>query len=221
MGAVDIDLELARWVLDYVREKGEASEAGVVREFFPDEPDTARAYLDFLKNGRAIRRQGQSWFPVREGAEPPKDQPEREPSEKVSHKDCLHPKTKYERQKCRYGYYKPGTMEPAPTVGQILKAMKPKPAPKPKRVPKAAPEPKPQLTPEEAKANRKRWNGGSGLTTPKLSHFIYKRMRANRHRQYVFDREWLYRQYPGVRPEMVDEALQRLVDKGRISGLPK
>ncbi|MEU5341273.1 hypothetical protein AB0H18_10635 [Streptomyces sp. NPDC020766] len=50
---------------------------------------------------------------------------------------------------------------------------------------------------------------------------IYKRMKYNRHRQYVFSLEWLYRQYPGVAPEMIDAALQHLVDKGKISGIPK
>ncbi|MDX3541320.1 hypothetical protein PV729_07730 [Streptomyces europaeiscabiei] len=150
-----------------------------------------------------------------------------------AHKECTHPPTSYAREKCREGrgQFSPSHLtegrvrlqvdvdEPRmPSAAQILKAMKPKPAPKPKRVPKP---PRPQLSPEEVKAKQKRWNNGSGLTAPRLSHFIYKRMRANRDRQYVFSREWLYRQYPGVTTEMVDAALQHLVDKGRISELPK
>lgn len=72
MLAVDVDLEIARWVLDYIREKGSVLEPDVVREFFPDDPDTASAYLDFLKNGRAIYRshrlgRGYRWFPVSDG----------------------------------------------------------------------------------------------------------------------------------------------------------
>lgn len=221
MSAVDVDLELARWVLDYIRENGEASEAGVVREFFPGEPDTAHTYLDFLKRGQAICRQGQSWFPVLDGNSAPSKAAAVSAPKRVSiHKDCTHARTRYERQKCRMGYYEPGTLERAPSVTQIIRAMKPKPAPKPKRIPKPAPEPKPQLTPEEAWAKRKQWNGRR-LTVPWLSHLIYKRMRANRDRQYVFTREWLYRQYPGVDREMVDSALQRLVEAGRISALPK
>ncbi|MGW7169684.1 hypothetical protein ACWGH3_31305 [Streptomyces sp. NPDC054884] len=227
MAVVDVDPELKGWVRDFIHKKERVTVEDVRREFFPDEIGAPYLYLDRLVAEGVIKWRSETgvyaWTPTqrpKSHTTPPKDQPEREPSEMVSHKDCLHPKTKYERQKCRYSYYKPGTLEREPSVAQILKAAKPKPTPKPMREARPKPD-KPQLTPEEAKAKRKRWNGGSGLTTPVLAHHIYKRMRANRHRQYVFSREWLYRQYPGVAPEMVDAALQRLVDTGRISALPK
>ena len=140
---------------------------------------------------------------------------------RVTHDECIHPDTRYERRKCRDGYYIHGTMERAPSISQMLKSVQPKPAPMPKREPKPKADPKPKLTPEEAKAKVDRWARKNQLTIPKLSQFIHKRMGYNRDRQYVFTREWIHRQYPGVDPEMVDAALQHLVDSGKISALPK
>ncbi|MBQ0963464.1 hypothetical protein KBY91_19130 [Streptomyces sp. RK23] len=137
---------------------------------------------------------------------------------RVTHDGCVHPDTSYERRKCRDGHYIPGTMERAPSIAQMLKSVQPKPAPKLKREPRP---PKPRLTPEEIKAKRDQWGGKGRLTVPVLSGWIYRRMRENRGRQYMFTREWLYRQYPGVSREKVDAALQYLVDKGRINALPK
>lgn len=253
MNAIDIDLELARWVLDYLREKGSVLEAELVREFFPDDPATARAHLDFLKNGRAIYRQGQTWFPIKatevsaraqecetshQDCSHPSTQYERQRCRRKRgqvkgaapalardlHKGCVHPDTKSERQKCRYGYYKPGTLERASSAAQILKAVKPKPVPKPKRVPKPKSEPRPQRTPEEVRAQKKRWNKQGALTAPKLAHFIYARMKHDRDKRYVFDMEWVRSHYPHLvdtRPDLVRDALQHLVNKGRISALPK
>ncbi|MFE9765433.1 hypothetical protein ACFYPC_13025 [Streptomyces sp. NPDC005808] len=119
----------------------------------------------------------------------------------MSHKDCGHPKTRAAREKRRRDR---GQVSPSqtPEARRAVSQAKPKPEPK-IRDTKGHP-----------------WKG-SPLTAPVLSGMIYKRMRANRDRRYVFDREWLYRQLPHVSTELVDMALQYLVDKGKISGIPK
>ncbi|MGI5443342.1 hypothetical protein ACQEV4_40210 [Streptomyces shenzhenensis] len=46
-GAVtDLDPELLGWVREFIREQESATVEDIAREFFPDEPDTARLYLD-------------------------------------------------------------------------------------------------------------------------------------------------------------------------------
>ena len=223
---VELDAELKGWVLDFIRDhparRVTAEEVG--REFFPDEPDTAASYLAALKSSGAIRQHRETGA---YGYVPPKFRPNPSPvtvtpkqTRRNSHDGCVHPDTPRERKKCWGGYYIHGTMERAPSVADIIRSIQPKPAPKLKGVPKPKAEPKPKLTPEEAEARRKQWNGKGRLTVSVLAGQIYKRMGYNRHRQYVFTREWIHRQDPGVPPEMVDKALQHLVDAGRISALP-
>lgn len=242
----ELDPEILEWIRDFAQERKRVTVPDVRREFFPDEAGHPYLYLDWLQAEGDLRLNGRTgvyeWanHPESNGEEvPPELERKPEPTprpkpEKVSrprgnssHRDCPHPATKYERQKCRYGYYKPGTMEPATTVGQILRAVKPKPAPKPKRFPKPKSEPKPPLSPAEAEAKRRRWaHDGRSLTVPRLAYLIHTRMKNDREHKgyYRFTMEWVRLHYPFLvdnDPEMVNAALQHLVDTGRISGIPK
>lgn len=135
----------------------------------------------------------------------------------ASHKDCTHPKTAAGRQKCRrdHGQLSPlqaKRVEQRQTAADAgVKAIAAAPS-KPRSVPDN-PHPK-------ARYDESGWRAETRLTAPKLAGYIHKRMRRNRHNQYVFTREWVAQQYPGSEPTTVDAALQYLVDTGKIHTVP-
>lgn len=220
------DPELLEKVSEFIYQHESVSRAGVVQEFFPDDSHTAQLYLSPLEAGGLIEShdEGQTyeWAYL---PDPPSvsalGDPGRSASRRSVHAFCTHPSTQAGREKCRKSR---GQVSPSQTAEarRAAKQAQPQPAPKPERsagVVEPAPFPRPHPKAHPAPKDHP-WKL-KGLTAPVMAGMIYKRMQANRDRQYVFTREWLYRQYPGVDPEAVDAALQRLVDTGRISGIPK
>ncbi|WP_225075217.1 hypothetical protein [Streptomyces sp. CoT10] len=95
-----IDPELMEWVRDFVHQRETVSLDDVVREFFPGESHTAHLYLDQLEAEGTIsykaRRQVYEWaYSSRRQSVFPAT------PIRAAHRDCTHPATKRERQKCR------------------------------------------------------------------------------------------------------------------------
>ncbi|MEQ8143549.1 hypothetical protein [Streptomyces sp. OP7] len=75
MADVEVDPELLGWVREFAQKREPVTIEDVERQFFPGDPNSARAYMNHLPRGRG---------------RPP-----------GIHKDCTHPKTLSENEKCR------------------------------------------------------------------------------------------------------------------------